>query len=75
MSESVNFAIIEMLTHLKTKFMMFTDKNLDIGTKSLKIGNQIIEHLNFGHLLWGRAKSKNLKKIKSLQKRCIRNAS
>ena len=109
----------------KTKFMMFTDKNLDIGTNTLKIGNQIIEqigsnckdkyfkfvghvlddklgwdghiehiskklasanfaincsknflplqvrktlyyslfdsHLNFGNLLWGCAKNKNLK--------------
>ena len=123
----------------KTKFMMFTDKNLDIGTNTLKIGNQIIEqigsnckdkyfkfvghvlddklgwdghiehiskklaganfaincsknflplqdrktlyyslfdsHLNFGNLLWGCAKAKNLKKIESLQKRCIRNVS
>ena len=29
----------------KTKFMMFTDKNLDIGTNTLKIGNQIIEQI------------------------------
>ena len=123
----------------KTKFMMFTDKNQDIGTNTLKIGNQIIEqigsnckdkyfkfvghvlddklcwdghiehiakklasanfgincsknflplhirktlyyslfdsHLNFGNLLWGCAKAKHLKKIESLQKRCIRNVS
>ena len=32
-------------------------------------------HLNFGNLLWGCAKDKELKKIETLQKRCIRNIS
>ena len=32
-------------------------------------------HLNFGNLLWGCAKDKHLKKIETLQKRCIRNIS
>ena len=119
--------------------MMFSDKNLDIGTNTLQIGDQTIEqigsnckekyfkfvghvlddklsweghiehiakklasanfginssknflppqirktlyyslfdsHLNFGNLFWGCARSKNLKKIETLQKRCIRNVS
>ena len=29
----------------KTKFMMFSDKNLDIGTNTLKIGDQTIEQI------------------------------
>ena len=32
-------------------------------------------HLNFGNLLWGCAKINKLKKIETLQKRCIRNIS
>ena len=32
-------------------------------------------HLNFGNLLWGCAKINKLKKIETLQKRCIRNVS
>ena len=30
-------------------------------------------HLNFGNMLWGCAKQKILKKIETLQKKCIRN--
>ena len=123
----------------KTKFMMFSDKNLDIGTNILKIGNQTIEqigtnceekyfkfvghvlddklswdghiehiakklasanfainssknflppqirktlyyslfdsHLNFGNILWGCTKTKNIQRIETLQKKCIRNVS
>ena len=123
----------------KTKYMLFSEKNLDIGTNTLKISNQTIEqigsnckekyfkfvghviddklswdghiehiakklasanfginssknflppqirrtlyyslfdsHLNFGNILWGCTKNKNLKRIETLQKRCIRNVS
>ena len=119
--------------------MLFSEKNLDIGINSLKIGNQTIDqigsnckekyfkfvghvlddklswdghiehiakklasanfginssknflppqirrtlyyslfdsHLNFGNILWGCTKNKNLKRIETLQKRCIRNVS
>ena len=123
----------------KTKFMIFSDKSLDIGPNILKIGNQTIEqigtnckekyfkfvghvlddklswdghiehiakklasanfginssknflppqirktlyfslfdsHLNFGNILWGCTRNKNIKRIETLQKRCIRNVS
>ena len=123
----------------KTKYMIFSDKNLEIGTNNLHIGNQIVEqvgtncndkyfkfvghvlddkmsweghiehiskklasanyginssknflplrirktlyyslfdsHLNFGNLLWGCAKTKLIKKVENLQKRCIRNVA
>ena len=113
--------------------MMFSDKNLDIGTNILKIGNQTIEqigtnceekyfkfvghvlddklswdghiehiakklasanfainssknflppqirktlyyrlfdsHLNFGNILWGCTKTKNIKRVETLQKK------
>ena len=123
----------------KTKFMVFSEINSEIGNHSLKIGDTNIEqigtkckekyfkfvghvlddrmsweghiehickklasanfginsskkflplkvrkmlyyslfdsHLNFGNLLWGCAKDKQLKKIETLQKQCIRNIS
>ena len=123
----------------KTKYMIFSDQNLQACTYNLKIGNQIVDqvgthckekyfkfvghvlddklsweghiqhvskklasanfglnstknflplkirktvyyslfdsHLNFGNLLWGCAKSKFIKKIENLQKKCIRNVA
>ena len=32
-------------------------------------------HLNFGNILWGCTRNKNIKRIETLQKRCIRNVS
>ena len=123
----------------KTKFMLFSETQFNIGNNNLKIGNTKIEqigtncnqkyfkfvghvlddklsweghidhiskklaaanfainssknllplnirktlyyslfdsHINFGSMLWGCAKSKILKKVDTLQKKCIRNIS
>lgn len=123
----------------KTKFMIFSEKQFNIGDNNLKIGDTIIEqigtncqqkyfkfvghvlddklswqghiehiskklasanfainssknflplnirktlyyslfdsHINFGNLLWGCAKTRELKKVENLQKKCIRNVA